>query len=84
MFTIEWKNKAAKQLRKLPRSVQEKIQAFVDSLRENPIPEGIKKMEGFESTYRKRLGTYRVVWKIQNNRLVVLVLKVGHRQGIYK
>ncbi len=38
MYTIEWKNRAKKQLRKLPKLVQNDIQAFVDTLRINPTP----------------------------------------------
>ena len=84
MISIEWSNKARKQFRKLPKDVQGRVLAFVDSLKENPVPSGIKKMKGYDGIYRKRLGEYRVVWEFIENRLVVLVLKVGPRQGIYK
>jgi mRNA interferase RelE/StbE len=41
-------------------------------------------LKGYDNIYRKRLGDYRVVWEVMENRLVVLVLKVGQRQGIYQ
>jgi mRNA interferase RelE/StbE len=84
MISIEWSNKARKQVSKLPVDVQGKVLAFVDALKENPIPPGIKKLKGYDNIYRKRLGDYRVVWEVMENRLVVLVLKVGQRQGIYQ
>ena len=41
-------------------------------------------MEGDESTYRIRLGEYRIVYEIRDKVLVVLVLKVGHRREVYR
>ena len=56
----------------------------IDSLVENPRPQGIKKLAGEEDLYRLRVGDYRVIYQIQEKRLIVLVVGVGHRADVYR
>ena len=83
-YTVQLAPAAKRQLRKLDRSIQERVVRRLDKLEKDPRPPGVEKMEGDESTYRIRLGEYRIVYEIRDKVLVVLVLKVGHRREIYR
>ena len=71
-------------MRTLDRAIQERIIRRLEALGKDPRPPGGEKLEGVESTYRVRLGGYRIVYEIQDKILVVLVLKVGHRKEVYR
>jgi mRNA interferase RelE/StbE len=65
--------------RELRRSVAERIRA----LGEDPRPPGCRKLSGGEG-YRIRCGVYRVIYSIEDDRLVVYVVKIGHRKDVYR
>ncbi len=65
--------------RKLRRDLAEHIQALAD----NPRPPECKKLTGADQ-YRIRRGAYRVVYSIEDERRVVIVVKVGHRKDVYR
>jgi mRNA interferase RelE/StbE len=73
---------AARQLRKLPTSVVEKIETHLLELEDNPRPAGCKKLTGFEA-WRIRVGNYRVIYEIENNILLITVIAIGDRKEIY-
>lgn len=54
------------------------------ALADNPRPVGSLKMQGLEDTYRIRVGNHRVLYRIFDNELVVLVVAVGDRKDIYR
>ncbi|MEX2684355.1 MAG: type II toxin-antitoxin system RelE/ParE family toxin [Candidatus Sigynarchaeota archaeon] len=83
MFRIEWTEKAFKQLSRLPRVVAKTIYKCVGALVENPRGSNVKKLVG-RPFYRLRVGDYRVIIDIKDQELVIMVLEVGHRKGIYK
>ncbi|MGA2053356.1 MAG: type II toxin-antitoxin system RelE/ParE family toxin [Opitutales bacterium] len=56
----------------------------IDALLENPRPPGGKAMTGLDKTWRIRVGEYRVIYEVQDDRLVVLVIRVGHRGDVYR
>jgi mRNA interferase RelE/StbE len=83
-YQIEWKRSAVKELRKLPRPIISKIVAAVDSLILNPRPQGVRKLVGSEDTFRIRIGDYRVLYSIFETRLIIEIIRVGHRKDVYK
>ncbi len=83
-YTIEWKRSAVKELKQLPQDAIARIVKAVEQLSANPYPAGVKKLIGSEHTYRLRVGTYRVVYTLQANVLVITVIRVGHRKDVYK
>jgi len=83
-YSVELAPAAKRQMRKLDRAIQERIIRRLEALGKDPRPPGVEKLEGVESTYRVRLGEYRIVYEIQDKILVVLVLKVGHRKEVYR
>jgi len=82
-FQIIWSESAAKELKKLDRTVASRIYKKVSLLGENPYHFDVTKMVG-DPYFRLRVGDYRVIFDIQNDMLRILVLKVGHRKNVYK
>ena len=75
---------AERQLKALTEPLQKRIVKCLKSLRENPRPHGIKKLAGEEDLYRIREGNYRIVYTIQDKKLIVLVVKIGDRKEVYR
>ena len=71
-------------LRSLPKKVQRQIARRIDALAEDPRPAGCKKLGGAENFYRLRSGDYRILYRVREKALVVLVLRIGHRREIYR
>jgi len=83
-YKVEFKHKAIKQLKKLPKPTIKKIADCVDKLMVDAYPNGCKKLVGTESSYRIRIGHYRVVYSVFENRLIIQIIKIGHRRDIYR
>ena len=76
--------KAEKQLDELPTPLRRRITEAVEGLESKPRPHGVKKLTGAENLWRIRVGDYRIVYTIEDDRLIVLVVKIGHRREIYR
>lgn len=61
-----------------------KIVTAVDNLSPNPFPQGIRKLVGSKDVYRIRVGDYRVLYNIFENKLIIEIVRVGHRKNIYR
>jgi mRNA interferase RelE/StbE len=83
-FAIELSSAAVKALERLPKSVLIRIDKAINSLALNPRPQGYRKLVGTHNDYRLRVGDYRIIYSIEEDRLVVLVIDVGHRKDIYR
>jgi mRNA interferase RelE/StbE len=83
-FKIIIKPTAEKSLDKLPRSIRRRIVDAMKELRNNPRPSGVVKLAGDRNFWRIRIGSYRVVYEIHDDRLIVLVLRVAHRKDVYR
>ncbi|MCI4327567.1 MAG: type II toxin-antitoxin system RelE/ParE family toxin [Thermoplasmata archaeon] len=80
-FEIVWSDSATRQLQKLDRAVARRIYGKVGELRHEPS-RNVRRVAG-EPYYRLRVGDYRVILRIRETELQVLVLKVGHRESDY-
>jgi mRNA interferase RelE/StbE len=81
----EFAQKASRALRKLDRPVVEHIKTATESLREDPRPAGAKMLTGMHGVLRIGVaGDYRVLYTVDDDRLVVLVVDAGHRRPIYR
>jgi len=80
-YQVIWSKSASHELGRLDRSVARRILDRVDELRETPR-RGLRRLVGVPY-YRLRVGDYRVIVELVEERLLVLVLKVGHRRSIY-
>ena len=74
---------ANRAIARLPATVRRRIADRLAALAENPRPAGSIKLAG-EDTYRIRVGDYRIIYAIEDDRLIVLVIDVGHRRDIYR
>ena len=84
MHEIVFELAAAKTLAQLPRDAQLRIQAVVEILARTPRPPAARKLVGTSrSLWRVRSGDYRVVYEINDGKLLILVIAVGNRRDIY-
>ncbi|MBE8987673.1 type II toxin-antitoxin system RelE family toxin [Nostoc sp. LEGE 12450] len=83
-YQIELSNKAAKQLKKLSVDIRDKINEKILELADNPRPNGVVKLENTGNKYRIRVGNYRILYEIQDDVLIVKVVRVGHRKDVYR
>lgn len=73
-----------KSMKRLPKRELRRIKKKIDALAENLPDPATTKMKGNNTFHRIRVGDYRIVYEIHENRLVILVVKVGHRKDVYK
>ena len=83
-FRIEFRPRALRDLKALPKAARSRIISKVSSLAANPYPPEVRKLTGEEELYRFRVGDYRVIYQVRNELLLVLVIRVGHRKDIYR
>ncbi|MGB7297529.1 MAG: type II toxin-antitoxin system RelE/ParE family toxin [Candidatus Aminicenantales bacterium] len=86
MYQLVFLEKARNELKKIDRAHQKIIKAKLLILAGNPaaLKNNIKRLSGAEeSLYRLRVGAYRVIFKKDKARLIVLVVRVGHRREVY-
>ena len=82
-YKIRFKKSVAKDLRKIANSDVKRILGRVDELANDPKGPGCTKLSAQER-YRVRVGLYRIIYEIQGAKLVIQVVKVGHRSHVYK
>lgn len=82
-YAVEFKKSARKEINKLSPEVAKPILKAIYKLANNPHPPQSRKMVAGE-TWRLRIGNYRVIYAIHDKHLVVEVIRVGHRQSIYR
>ncbi len=82
-YSISIKQSAAKSLAKIGNEERRRIIAAIDQLRDNPTAGSVLKGE-FSGLRRIRVLNYRVVYEVQEQQLVVLVIRIGHRRDVYR
>jgi len=83
-YRVEIARRAAKAIAALPRKERQRIRAVVDLLAEDPRPPGCVALVGEPQAYRVRSGNYRVVYEVFDDRLLVQVVRAGHRREVYR
>ena len=73
-----------KQLDNLPNNIQERVYEKIAQLAEEPRPDGVVKLKGYDNEYRIRIGDYRLVYEIRDDQLIVLLVQCKHRRDVYK
>ena len=82
-YEIEFRPSALRTLEKLDRQTSERIRKALVLLARDPRPPASLPLRGRDA-YRLRIGDYRVIYAIEEDRLVVLVIALGHRRDIYR
>ena len=83
-YEIEITRTAEKQLKKLAREDQARVVAAIVALADEPRPRGSRKLAGYDDVFRIRVGSYRILYSVSGGRLVIIILKVGHRREVYR
>jgi mRNA interferase RelE/StbE len=83
-YRVEVSRTAERQIRGLARADQLRVIRVIQALAGDPRPPGCRKLAGHDDVFRVRVGRYRVLYSIEDRRLVVIVLKVGDRKDVYR
>ena len=83
-YIVKFRPAVEKNLRDLPKKELIRIKRKIESLSENLPDRSTTKMKGNNNFHKVRVGDYRIIFKIHDDTLVILVVKVGHRKDIYK
>jgi mRNA interferase RelE/StbE len=75
---------ASRDLKRLDRSARDRVDRALDLLADEPRPPACKRLTGAGELYRVRVGSYRIVYEIRDDVLIVLVVRVGHRRDVYR
>lgn len=83
-YKIAFAAAAKRQFEKLPEASRKRVAETIELLGSNPRPAGAVKLAGEDGLYRVRSGDYRVIYRIEDTHLLVLVAKIGHRRDVYR
>ncbi len=82
-YRLSFKRSVTKDFRSIPQEDVRRILSRIDALALEPRPQGCQKLTGQER-YRVRVGRYRIVYEIRDELLLVIVVAVAHRKGVYR
>ena len=82
-YRLIFKNSIAKDFRAIPKRDIARILKCIEALSDDPRSIGCEKLSNQER-YRIRQGVYRIIYEIEDDKLVVIVVKVGHRSEVYR
>lgn len=83
-YRVDIARRALRTLAALPRQEQQRVRAAIDLLADTPRPPGSVKLTGEDRAYRVRVGDYRIVYEVLDDRLVIHVVRIGHRRDVYR
>ena len=83
MYTVQFLPSAARELSKLEPAVRRRLARRIDRLAQDPRA-GAVKLRGAEHTWRVRVGDHRILYQIQDDRLLILVIRVAHCRDVYR
>lgn len=84
-MTVDYSDKALKQLKKLDKSVSCRIVDYMDEVAElsNPRVRGKALVGNLLGMWRYRVGAFRVLCRIRDEQLIIVVVEIGHRREVY-
>ena len=83
-YSVEFRPAVLKSLKRLPLRELRRIKKKIDDLAENLPDPRTTKMKGDNPFHKIRSGDYRIIYEIHDDRLVILVVKIGHRKDVYQ
>ncbi len=83
-YHVEIARRAVRSIARLLRTDQIRVRTAIDLLAEEPRPPNCVALVGEDSVYRVRVGNYRIIYEVIDSRLVVQVVRVGHRGDVYR
>lgn len=82
-YRVELTSAASRQVRKLPRPARDRVLSAVGDLSDEPRPHGARKLVGEQTAWRIRVGDYRVIYDVHDEKLTVTVVRAAHRREVY-
>lgn len=82
-YRVELRPKARKQLRDLDSAARARVLGAIELLRTDPVPPNARRLKG-RSDYRIQVGDYRLIYKFNAGKLIILVIATGHRRDVYR
>ena len=82
-YSVGVQRRAQKQIARLPATTQDRIEDVLRALANDPRPHNSRKLRGRESL-RLRVGDYRIIYEVDDDRQMVTVFQVGHRRDVYR
>lgn len=83
-YTVEFRPSVLKSVKRFPRRELVRIKKKIDELSVDLPDPATTKMKGGNSFHKVRSGDYRIIYEIHDDKLVILIVKIGHRKDIYK
>ncbi len=83
-YTVILRRAQRKQLNAFPVAIRSRIESALLALEDDPRPANCKKMVGEIATWRLKVGSYRVVYEIQDEELLIFVIRTAHRRDVYR
>lgn len=83
-YEVEFTKSALRSLEQVRGKDRARIAKRIDMLAENPRPTGVKRLQGGQGEHRLRVGDFRIIYLIDDNRLLVMVIRLGDRKDIYR
>ena len=83
-YRVEVSATAERQIRRLRIADRLRVVRAIRELGRDPHPRGQRKVRGYENVWRIRVGTYRILYRVEGGKLLIIILKIGHRRDIYR
>jgi len=83
-YSLEFTASALREFCALDRQMRRRITEKVTVLCDDPFPSGSKKLKGQADHFRIRVGDYRVVYRVDGKRVVIVIVRIGHRREVYR
>ena len=83
-YSIEFRPGVLKSLKHFPKQELIRIKSKIDQLANNLPNLNTTKLKGNNPFHRIRSGSYRIIYEVNGDELIILIVKIGHRKDIYK
>ncbi|MBI4081746.1 MAG: type II toxin-antitoxin system RelE/ParE family toxin [Candidatus Lambdaproteobacteria bacterium] len=84
VYEVVYVRTAERDLRKLTRTNQQRVARAVKALATEPRPPGCRRLQTADVRYRIRVGDLRIVYRVEDERLLVLVIRIDRRDRVYR
>ena len=83
-LSIVFKKSAQKDLARFDQRTRQRLSDAIAALAYNPYPHGSLKLSGFEDYWRVRVGSYRIVYQICDDKLIIFIVRIADRKDVYQ
>lgn len=83
-YRIEFTKAAIRDLTAISKPVQKRLDVCIAGLADDPLPPGVKKLKNGNGLYRVRVSDYRIIYRIEQEILTILIVRIGHRGEVYR